>query len=155
VLRDPLGAPVVVDLKWGRSNRKEELACGTAFQLAAYSRLLATAGQAFPPAAYLILRSQELLTAAPDTFPGSPTILGPPPEETWWAMEAGHAEALALLESGVARAPGVSPAGERLEKWSEGLAGHRIALKPPCAHCALEAVCGRMFSPPVSKETGR
>jgi hypothetical protein len=140
-----VGPPrAVVDLKWGwASGRRRELENGTALQLAAYSRMLRpTPTAAWPPVAYFILRTQQLLTTSA-IFHGEERIQGADPEETWSRVEAAHADAWERLRQGTLLAPGnPDEAGEiHPEEDDIDLEG-RLVLQAPCTFCELGALCG-------------
>lgn len=154
MLADKDGQPIVVDLKWGRSKRADSLKNGTATQLAAYSALKREDGKRFPPAAFFIIRAQQVLTSDVGVFPGVPVIEGPPLEDTWKALERAHADAHARLQAGTATAPGITADGERVEKFTEDLEEDgTLTLSPPCHYCELSALCGREFArAPINEE---
>lgn len=71
----------VIDLKWsGAGYRTNELSEGKAIQLAVYS---AVADDSWPPTAYFIISSGEMITVHKDAFPGATVIDGPDEQTTW------------------------------------------------------------------------
>jgi hypothetical protein len=140
-----VGPPrAVVDLKWGwASGRRRELENGTALQLAAYSRMLRpTPTATWPPVAYFILRTQQLLTTSA-IFRGEERIQGAGPEETWSRVEAAHADAWERLRQGSLLAPGnPDEAGEVHPEADDIDLEGRLVLQAPCTFCELGALCG-------------
>jgi len=138
-----LGPPRrIVDLKWGGASfRRKSLARGTALQLAAYSFLSQEDG-AFPPAAYLIMSAQRLLTTTPESFPGAESATGPPPEETWRLLEQAHVTTWTAIEAGRVEARGVSAVDADVPKESQVVNG-QLVMEPPCRFCSFAPMCGR------------
>ena len=132
----------VIDFKRGGLNyRSEELAKGTSLQLAVYGHLIRNNGTVpFPPVAYLMLKSGQVITVDSKAFPDSRIIEGPPPEETWKAVQESSKRIWDELKVGTVRAPGNDPDGPPESKLSDD----RLFLKP-CGFCDLSILCGRAF----------
>lgn len=134
----------IVDLKWGGASfRRKSLAGGTALQLAAYS-FLGQEGGAFPPAAYLIMSAQRVLTTTPEHFPGAESANGPSPEDTWRLLEQAHVAAWTAIEAGSVEARGVSAVDADVPKESKVVNG-QLVMDPPCRFCSFASLCGRSF----------
>lgn len=141
-----LGPPRrIVDLKWGGASfRRKSLASGTALQLAAYS-FLSQEGGAFPPAAYVIMSAQRVLTTTPEHFPGAESANGPSPEDTWRLLEQAHVTTWTAIEAGSVEARGVSAADGDVAKESKVVNG-QLVMEPPCRFCSFASLCGRSFA---------
>jgi len=133
----------VIDFKRGGVNyRRDELAGGTALQLAIYGHLVREKEAAlFPPVAYLMLKAGQLMTVDPEAFPDAHVIDGPSPEETWIAFKKSFKEIWAELQDGSVNACGNDPDGPPKSELSDD----RIYLEP-CKFCGLSILCGQAFS---------
>jgi len=143
VLDRPLA---VIDLKWsGVKIFREKLADGTAVQLAAYAHLTRD-GAAFPPTAYFVIATQEILSVSRGDFGPASYVEGPSAESTWKAMERSYARRLGELEAGILVAPG-SAGPAATEELAVGHQDDRsVVLEPPCKFCRFDALCGRAFA---------
>ncbi len=144
-----VGPPTaVIDLKWsGARFRREQLAAGTAHQLAAYAHLLAEpAAAALPPVGFFILREQRLLTTDDTVFRDADRVDGPAVGVTWDAFVAAHRARRVALANGVLEAPAlVGPEGQAGPD-ADAITDGALALAPPCAFCDLHALCGRFYA---------
>ena len=138
--------PRIIDLKWGGgSYRRDSLARGGAYQLAAYGRLVTGKAKTLP-AAYYILESQRLLTVTPDAFPGAEPVEGPILDAVWEGLEKAHAarrkelKAGQLLATGLAESDELEPP-ERDALNDDGL----LEVAPPCGYCDYGGLCGKDF----------
>jgi hypothetical protein len=143
-----VGPPTaVIDLKWsGARSRREQLAAGTAHQLAMYARLVADAAAvALPPVAFFILREQRLLTTDDTVFRDGDRVDGPAVGVTWDAFAAAHRQRRAALASGVLEAPALAGADGLEGPDEDAIVDGALVLKPPCEFCDLLALCGRFY----------
>jgi hypothetical protein len=139
-----VGPPsAVVDLKWGwASGRRRSLEAGTALQLAAYSLMLRSSDEdPWPPVAYFILKTQQLLTTSP-VFGGAELVRGADPEATWSAVRAAYDAAVTLLLQGELTAPGNPDANGEVHPDADEVQGERLVLAAPCKFCDLGSLCG-------------
>ena len=134
VLADP---DHVIDFKWGASTSRERLRAGAAVQLAIYSEL-ARRGAAELGAAYLILRSRELLAAAGTELRGADV----PGRHTVRDMLGGATSALGARVAELAMGALVAPSAREAAPRSQ-LAVGVLRLAPRCEYCALDGQCGR------------
>ena len=76
--QDETGRPVVIDLKWQRTDkyRRNEIADGLAIQLAVYARHIG-APNAEIPTGYFMLRQKRFVTGSP-FFPGQVEVVNGP-----------------------------------------------------------------------------
>jgi len=143
-----VGAPIgLIDLKWsGAPYRRDELASGTAYQLAAYSFLHGGhAGKTFPPVAFFILRDQRLLSVDGSAFPGAERVAGAEPRATWHALERAYRERRAALAAGRIEAPGNPDDTGQVVPEASTSEGGTLVLAPPCNFCDLHLLCGKAF----------
>ncbi len=140
VLKNP---DAIVDFKRGGVNyRKEELAGGTSLQLAVYGHLIRKNEKTtFPPVAYLMLKSGQVITVDPKAFPDARIIGGPSPEETWKGTQESFKRIWDEMKAGKVRASGNDPDGPPKSQLDDG----RLFLKP-CEFCDFAVLCGRAFS---------
>ena len=144
-----VGPPAaVIDLKWsGARFRREQLAAGTAHQLAAYAHLVADpAAAALPPVAFFIVRDQRLLATDDAVFRDAHRVDGPPVDATWNALLEAQRRRRATLADGTLEAPGIPAADGEDVRIDDALADGALALHPPCGYCDLHALCGRFFA---------
>lgn len=141
-----LGPPMrIIDLKWsGAAFRRTSLAGGTALQLAAYS-FLSQSDDAFPPVAYLIMDTQQLLTTSPEQFPSAEPIVGPSPMDTWRLLEQTHATRWSEVHAGVIEASGVPAQGADIPNASKVRDG-QLVMAPPCRFCSFASLCGLSYA---------
>jgi hypothetical protein len=144
--RAATGADVrgVIDLKWsGAKYRRDELAAGTAYQLAAYSHLVRTGdADPFPPVAYYILRDQRLLVSDARVFPTGERVGELAPDAMWRAVERGVARRRAEVAAGVVDAPG--NADDEHPMCEASLVEHDVlVVEPPCRFCDFPLLCGK------------
>jgi hypothetical protein len=141
------GSPrVVVDFKWGgRTARRDEIANGTAYQLATYAWAAGAEGEAMPDYGYFIIRDQLIVGRHGGPFDPDTTVAGPPPSRTWDLFANAFRERFAELDRGQLVAPGAD--GDVPERAV--VAGDRLALPPGCEYCSYDALCGLAF---VEKE---
>ena len=132
-------------MKWGGGSwRVNQMAKGTATQLASYSFLLRDGARAkFPPVAYFILSDQRMLTTAPDAFPGAEAVPGPDPGATWAVFESTHAEHWKDVQQGVLRARGLPDERGNDPPRETRVVDERLVFEPPCRWCDFGALCGR------------
>jgi len=109
VVKNPAGATIVMDLKWAMTSkhRREEIRNGDATQLATYAWLLGDNDAAPPTAGYYMLVQKELLALDVSHFPGQSATDGPSLTAVWDSIVANSTNNMKVLQSGVARAPGV------------------------------------------------
>ncbi|MCC6849658.1 MAG: PD-(D/E)XK nuclease family protein [Deltaproteobacteria bacterium] len=140
-----VGPPTaVIDLKWsGARYRREQLAAGTAHQLAAYAHLVADDGaSSLPPVGYFIVRDQRLLTTDGAVFRDADRVEGPPIAVTWDAFVEAEGRVRAALADGVLTAPLADPADK---ETPAAIVDGVLTLPPPCRYCDLQTLCGRVF----------
>lgn len=132
----------VIDFKRGGIKfRRTELANGTSIQLAVYGHLLRGKESApFPPAAYFMLKTGQLITTDPRAFPEAIAINGIGLKETWQAIKNTYKAVQQELARGEIRIPGNQ---EELPKEGQIIDG-RLFLTP-CAFCDLGVLCGQAF----------
>jgi hypothetical protein len=151
-----VGPPTaVIDLKWsGARYRREQLAAGTAHQLAAYAHLVAEAGTAtLPPVGFFILREQRLLTTDDLVFRDADRVAGPAIATTWDAFVAAGRDRRGALARGELEAPALPEApdagaradGAKDAPDEDAIVDGALVLTPPCGFCDLHALCGRAF----------
>lgn len=138
-----VGPPeVVIDLKWsGENYRRSELEAGAAYQLASYSFLVGTNGR-WPPVAYFILRSQQMLTTHGGLFEHHEHLQGASPDATWKAFETCYHERRKELDSGLILATGEVDADGKRQPEKSQLADDCLLLTPPCQFCSFGLLCG-------------
>lgn len=140
-----VGPPTaVIDLKWsGARYRREQLAAGTAHQLAAYAHLVGEPdAPELPPVGFFIVRDQRLLTTDARVFRDADRVEGPAIEVTWNALTAAVRARRADLADGVLAAPMPEPDAKDA---ADALADGVLALQPPCDYCEMHTLCGRAF----------
>ena len=136
------GRPAIVDLKWSNSDRYRlaELEEARPVQLAAYARLLTGDGSdAFPPAAYFMLKQRRLLAVDSEAFPARTRVAGSSLEAVWDAVLAARAGLLDQLSSGHVVATGVDDSAPTAGDADTG----QLTLEPPCRFCRYGRLCGR------------
>ncbi len=140
-----VGPPTaVIDLKWsGARYRRQQLAAGTAHQLAAYAALVGDARPAeLPPVGFFIVREQRLLTTDDTVFRDADRVEGPAIDVTWDAFVEAHRRKRTALANGVLEAP--MPDADAKET-ADAIADGVLSLQPPCGYCDLRTLCGRVF----------
>ncbi|MCC6763627.1 MAG: PD-(D/E)XK nuclease family protein [Deltaproteobacteria bacterium] len=139
-----VGPPTaVIDLKWSGAHWREQLAAGTAHQLAAYAHLVADGGaSSLPPVGYFIVRDQRLLTTDGAVFRDADRVEGPPITVTWDAVVEARRRRRAALADGVLEAPMTDPAEKEAPAT---IADGILTLQPRCGYCDLRTLCGRVF----------
>ena len=140
LLEDEAGRPVILDLKWSRSDkhRRQEIAEGRAIQLAVYAWLVGgeRADGASIPAGYVMLAQQRLLFTAPAPFPAHAHVPGSDLPEVWRATWDSRRHQLDRLRRGEIVAPGVADSGD------DSTGPPAIVLSPPCRICDYGRLCG-------------
>lgn len=121
-------AEVILDLKWGKRDRREQVKSGTAIQLATYSRV---AGSAWPKTAYFILKAPQTYTLHTELATEAGTLDGPSEEATWRSVEAAAVEILDELREG------------RIEVGAiEGSGDEPRLTYAACEYCEYKLFCG-------------
>jgi hypothetical protein len=144
-----VGPPTaVIDLKWsGARYRREQLAAGTAHQLASYAHLVADPGAATLPAvAFFILREQRLLTTDDTVFRDADRVDGPAVGVTWDAFVEAYRQRRGALARGELEAPAFPGADGQDGPEEDAIADGSLVLAPPCGFCDLHALCGRFYA---------
>jgi len=143
--KDP---PVILDLKWGSTTRREqELRFGAALQLAAYAHL---AG-ASPAVGYFIISRRRMLTTEAGLFPGVDALQGPSAAETWQAFEAGWTRRWADIAGGRITVDGIKldgtgePVGSKVRDYPGTIEDGRLLLQAECTYCHLDGLCGKRY----------
>lgn len=137
-LRDPT---VVIDIKLGGAHwRREELAGGTAYQLAIYARLAAGSGAPLPPVGYYIVRNQRLFTNAVSSFPQAEIVEGPPLDATWEGFERALEARCGELRAGTVIA-GCEADDDHDPPAKDELVDGTLVLAPPCKYCEYKTIC--------------
>jgi ATP-dependent helicase/nuclease subunit B len=133
---------VVVDFKWGRrKDRRDEIANGTAYQLATYAYAAASDRGEMPEYAYFIVREQVILGRRGGPFDTHATVDGPPASQTWERFAAAFRERFAEVARGQLAAPGgTDDAPDR-----PIVVGDRLILPPGCEYCSYDGLCGLAF----------
>jgi hypothetical protein len=139
LLSDP---DLVVDLKWGISDRKQRLQSGAALQLAAYAQLFregagARAG-ALPGIAYFILSNQRIFAERGTCLTEADCPGDASAADTWAGAVAAFQQRLGELSLGQLAAPGALEDPE-----DSALAGGMLRMAPNCRYCELPGLCGR------------
>ena len=140
VLDSPLA---VIDFKRGGIKfRRTELANGTSIQLAVYGHLLRGKESApFPPAAYFMLKTGQLITTDPQAFPEAIAINGIDLKETWQAIKNTYKSIREQFDHGDIQIP-----GNQEEPPKEGQIIDDQLVLTPCAFCDLGVLCGQSFN---------
>lgn len=115
--RTPTGAPVIVDLKWTRSDnvRRREIEAGLAVQLATYVALVDPSLTA--EAGYFLLNQRELVAPTGGQLRGRTVASVRSLADTWravlesWTLWRGHTADNGLLALGVTGAAELAPQG--------------------------------------------
>jgi hypothetical protein len=133
--------PMVVDLKNKGSRFDQLLAEGGAYQLAAYSRMLAGEGE-WPPVAYFVLDRQRLYSEdaqpVPDATPGARPWI----RAVWDGFVAALEHRLRQLVEGTAPAmwdPDLKT--EVSDRLRDG-----VLWVKPCEWCEQQGLCGRLYN---------
>ena len=133
----------IVDFKYGGSKyRREELASGTAYQLAAYSAIRG-GGRATVPSAYYIMCSDVFLALDPGKFGEQWGVPGPSLEETWERCLAAYDRRWKELEAGSVAAPAVRVSGYDDKNDRAKVINDELYLPPGCKFCKYGNLCGR------------
>jgi len=147
LLRDPAGAELVLDMKWGANRYRKALAAGHSIQLAVYTALRRQSP--WPAAGYFSLSIGQLYTTSPAAF-GLPTSLrGPALDDTWARLDRTARALQDMLATG--RVPVTGVTGSAALADSLGLAedAHRLhLLLPPedtCDYCRFGGLCGKQW----------
>ncbi|CBS87254.1 PD-(D/E)XK nuclease family protein [Azospirillum lipoferum] len=138
LLEDETGGPVILDLKWSRTDRhrRQEIAEGRAIQLAVYGRLVGGGVTTSVPAGYFMLAQQRLLFTEPAPFPAHAHIPGSDLPEVWRSAWDSRTRQLDRLRSGEIVAAGIADTG------CDGAGPPAIVLTPPCRICDYGRLCG-------------
>lgn len=132
------GRPVVVDLKWYRTDRylREDLKRGTALQIAIYARHISDE-KVDVSAGYFMLRQKRFLAGAPLSGGMATVIEGPTPRETWEKILAAFGSAAGDLAEGKIRAAFENDS-QKPEKFSDPY----LLTPPKCGRCDFAGICG-------------
>ncbi|MGD1038539.1 MAG: PD-(D/E)XK nuclease family protein [Roseiarcus sp.] len=132
------GRPVVVDLKWYRTDSylRRDLKLGVALQIAVYA-CNAFGANVAAAAGYFALRQRRFLAATPISGSVADIIEGQTPKETWDRTKAAYVAARADLDAGRVRAT-----HEMRETKLEGFADPYLLTPPRCGYCDFAGVCG-------------
>jgi hypothetical protein len=135
------GLVAVVDLKWaGKTNKLRALREGTALQLAAYSHLLREGDAGgWPPTAYFLFPSRQLLSTRPAEFPGCQRVDGPDEGAVWARVVRSLDAVRERLARGEVEVPFLT-AEDR--KGFSGFGDDGIAIPAPCRYCEYQLLCG-------------
>jgi RecB family exonuclease len=142
VLQDP---DVVVDYKWGRGSREDELRDGTALQLAVYAKLVAGGDAEWPAVAYFILSKQDAYTNDGEALKGATHVQGPALDVTWSALLGAVRERRdelgrrLLVASAIADDVVPVPADKR--KLENG----KLVVPAKCEYCSFGSLCGALW----------
>ena len=136
--RDRRGRPVIVDLKWARSDRRrrDELKLGLALQLSVYARHVSD-HRVDVSTGYFMLRQRRFLSSERLSGGASQVIEGPNPKETWEKVVSSWRLAMGDLKEGRVRAT-FEQRDEKLDKFSDP----HLLTPPPCRFCDYAAICG-------------
>lgn len=156
VLKHSAGDDFVLDVKWSRrtTRRRQELADGTAIQLAIYSWLCNLDSKRRTAGGYYMLSQKQLLSSAPGPFPPHAHITGPPLEKTFQDVLGTYEQHLTHLRDGTVFAAGVEEIpklGMEVERVVEEeeevlpvqIPGITLVLEPPCKICDYGRICGK------------
>ncbi len=134
----------VIDLKWsGAKYRRDELAGGTAYQLAAYSHVVrAATPHPYPAVGYYIVRDGRLLVTDTRVFPSGEAAGEIAPEVMWRAVERSIALRRAELAEGKLEAPGNTEGALEIREAS-ALENDVMVIAPPCVFCDYALLCGK------------
>jgi hypothetical protein len=134
----PTGRPVVIDLKWYRSEKyvRNDLERGTSLQTAIYARHVSDE-DVDVAAGYFMLRQRRFLTDAPLNGGAATVVKGPGPKETWDKVLTSFKAAMDEIEEGKVRAA-FEHDGEKPEKFSDPY----LLTPPNCGRCDFAGICG-------------
>lgn len=137
--RDRDGRPVIVDLKWQRTDRyrRREIESGTAIQLAVYARHVRGDGLDVPTG-YFMLRQRRFVTGSQRFGGPVVAVAGRSTAETWERIAAGWSAVMAELGVGHVRAP-FDTAGVEQARFVDPI----LMTPPKCDHCDFAIACGR------------
>jgi ATP-dependent helicase/nuclease subunit B len=132
------GRPVVVDLKWYRTDKymREELKVGVALQIAIYGRHISDE-HVNVAVGYYALRQRRFLASAPLSGSLTQVINGPSPKQTWEAVLSSFESAKKDLDTGRVRAS-FEHDGKKREKFEDPY----LLLIPRCGRCDFVGICG-------------
>lgn len=129
----------VVDLKWsGDSFHRDELASGTAYQLAAYARLADAAG-----VAYYVITSRRLLASREASLTSGAPVDGPSVAAMYSALENAVLARAGEIRAGDVRACGVPTDQGEPPLAKSRIEGGRLQLTAPCGRCDFSGLCAQ------------
>lgn len=137
--QDQAGRPVVIDLKWQRSDkyRRNEIADGVAIQLAVYAKHI-DGKKLDVPTGYFMLRQERFVTGSPG-FSGSVfAVEGPDARETWTRIETSWGAVMDEIVAGQVRAS-FDQEGVAQKKFDDPI----LMTPPNCNYCDYTVLCGR------------
>jgi RecB family exonuclease len=136
LLADSQGHPVVLDLKWSRSDRyrREEVKNGAALQLAAYARLTG-AGEA---AGYFML-AQGRVVGRKGAIAGGSVVPAPTLADTWTRVTQAVERRKTAIGEGRLHALGLDYNRQKPPPDPDEI---KVAISPPCHFCKFGRLCG-------------
>ena len=155
VLRDSEGNPFVLDLKWSGSSRykKDEIAEGTALQLAAYAWMIQSTGSgSWANSGYFMLAQGELLSDS--LLLGDEALVSEYSLEKIWEKGAeswnqcfqtlrnGRLDASGMHELRICQEEGLRLDQARLKVKSEHEERGLLYQRPVCGFCDFSVLCG-------------
>jgi len=131
----------IIDLKWsGAIFRRRQMQQGSAYQLAAYGRLIRGERGDFPSVAYYILKDDLLLAEDKKVFPDAETPRDAVASEiVWQALEQTCRDRFEALSQG-SLIVGQPAAGSGSDPGS--LQNGRLNISAPCRFCDFGSLCG-------------
>jgi len=136
LLKDSVGRPVILDLKWTNWPRykHDSLKDGTSVQLAAYSWLEHDSHTLPPSAGYFMLRQSKLYHSDPDPFPKQMHVRGSSLASVWEVVTRRYVEQMNQLHHGKIGVTGLVTEQAVLDGFF---------IKPPCNICDYGRLCGK------------
>jgi len=131
------GRPVVIDLKWYRTDAyiRRDLGLGKALQLGVYGRHVSDVG-VDARVGYFMLRQGKFLT--PEAGGAGVHVEGPSAQDTWDRVVASFGDLKVDLDRGNVR----SALEHRGLKDPEKFADPYLLAPPRCSHCDFGGICG-------------
>lgn len=144
----------VIDLKWAQKTayRRQELADGTAIQLAIYAWLCSQETGKPTAAGYYMLAQNQLLASASQPFPSHMHIRGATLDQTFQNIAESYLTHRAIVSSGTVYATGINDqlqtlrddiTGEETAVASQVVPGINFSVEPPCRFCDYKRICGK------------